>query len=194
MGRPRTISRSDVLHAALAIADEDGLAGMTMSAVARRLSVTPMALYRHVENKTDLLDGLVELLLGEIADGMPDDVPAPPGDGWREALSAMARSVQGVAVRHPDTFMLLLTRPAATARGKQVRARFHDVLRRSGVREEQLARLERILTSAAFGLAAGQATARFADHAPDVTDDDFGALITFIEAGVRPFLVDQPRD
>jgi len=49
-----------VLDAALALADESGLGAVTMHAVATRLGVTPMALYRHVGDKAALLDGLVE--------------------------------------------------------------------------------------------------------------------------------------
>src|SRR3954468_4228686 len=66
MARPRVIDRRLVLEASLAIADADGLDAVTMGAVARRLGVTPMALYRHVANKGDLLDGVVESLLDEI--------------------------------------------------------------------------------------------------------------------------------
>src|SRR5262249_58475082 len=71
MGRPAQISREDVLRASMAIADSGGLGAVTMQAVARRLGGTPMALYRHVANKADLLDPLVQGLLTE--------VPPPPG-------------------------------------------------------------------------------------------------------------------
>jgi Bacterial regulatory proteins, tetR family len=57
VGRTAQISRAAILSAGLAIADEHGLSAVTMQAVARRLRVTPMALYRHVANKDDLLDG-----------------------------------------------------------------------------------------------------------------------------------------
>ena len=65
MGRAPQISREAVLAAALRLADEQGLDAVTMHAVARRLQVTPMALYRHVDDKNALLDGLVEMLLTE---------------------------------------------------------------------------------------------------------------------------------
>ncbi|HEY5013008.1 MAG TPA: TetR family transcriptional regulator, partial [Acidimicrobiia bacterium] len=51
MARPRQIDRAAVLRASLAIADKRGIDALTMQAVAERLGVTPMALYRHVENK-----------------------------------------------------------------------------------------------------------------------------------------------
>ena len=78
MGRTPQISREEVLAAALRLADDDGLEAVTMHAVARRLRVTPMALYRHVDDKNALLDGLVELLLTEY--------PMPSASGpWTSA-------------------------------------------------------------------------------------------------------------
>ena len=65
VGRNPQISREAVLTAALRLADEQGLEAVTMHAVAKVLNVTPMALYRHVDDKNALLDGLVELLLTE---------------------------------------------------------------------------------------------------------------------------------
>ena len=107
MGRPAQISREAVLAAGLAIADAEGLEAVTMQGVALRLGVTPMALYRHVADKADLLDGLVERLLGEVATGASDG-------SWEERLRRLGRSVRGVARRHPNVFPLLLQRPATT--------------------------------------------------------------------------------
>ncbi len=63
MAARRKLTRSEILEATLDIADKSGLDGVTMRAVADRLGVTPMALYRHVGDKQGLLDGLVERLL-----------------------------------------------------------------------------------------------------------------------------------
>ena len=107
MGRAPQISRAAVLSAALRLADEQDLEAVTMHAVARSLRVTPMALYRHVDDKNALLDGLVELLLTEY--------PLPPGGGrWDERLAALAAGIRDTARRHPAVFPLLLTRPAVT--------------------------------------------------------------------------------
>ena len=73
VGRPARIDRDAVLATGLVIADELGLEALTMGAVAERLGVTPMALYRHVVNKADLLDGIVELLLTEFPAPTVDD-------------------------------------------------------------------------------------------------------------------------
>ena len=79
------LDRDSVLGAGLALADEAGLAAVTLRGLADRLGVTPMALYRHVAGKDDLLDGMADLLYAEL------DVPEPTGDWWEE-LAALARS------------------------------------------------------------------------------------------------------
>src|SRR6266480_3495569 len=107
VGRAPQISREAVLAAALRLADEQGLDAVTMHAVARRLQVTPMALYRHVDDKNALLDGLVEMLLTEY------QLPRAEGE-WDERLTALADGIRDTARRHPAVFPLLLTRPAVT--------------------------------------------------------------------------------
>jgi AcrR family transcriptional regulator len=90
VGRAPQISREAVLDAALRLADEQGLDAVTMHAVARRLQVTPMALYRHVDDKNALLDGLVEVLLTEY--------PLPRAEGeWDERLTALADGIRDTA-------------------------------------------------------------------------------------------------
>ncbi len=59
------LRRERVLDAALVVAEREGLERLSMRLVARELNVSTMGLYRHVANKDDLLDGLVERLLGE---------------------------------------------------------------------------------------------------------------------------------
>src|SRR3954471_1827774 len=100
------INREAVLDATLALAEERGLDAVSMREVARRLGVTPMALYRHVGDKQGLLDGLVERLLDEL----PTPDPALPAE---ERLLVLSRALRETARRHPDAFLMLLRRPAA---------------------------------------------------------------------------------
>ncbi|MEV5556974.1 TetR/AcrR family transcriptional regulator [Nonomuraea wenchangensis] len=178
MGRPAQISRPAVVAAAMAVADEHGLAGLTMPAVAARLGVTTMALYRHVASKDDLLDALVEALL-------PPLPPESGGTSWRERLGAMAAAVRDTAARHPAVFPLLLQRPAATERAREIRDGVVAALRQAGLAPGPAARAERLISTAVLGYAAGEAAGRFDHHDRRVRDEDFACLLTAITALVE---------
>lgn len=178
MGRPAQISREAVLAAGLAIADAEGLEAVTMQGVALRLGVTPMALYRHVADKADLLDGLVERLLGEVATGASDG-------SWEERLRRLGRSVRGVARRHPNVFPLLLQRPATTPAALAVRDQVCGALVEGGLGVEQAQRAERLISTAILGFAASEAAGRFRGHSRRVIDGDFACLEDAIGAALR---------
>jgi len=100
-----TLSRDTLLAAALALIDRDGLESLTMRRLGAELGVEAMSLYNHVENKDALLDGVCEVMVGEIV----SHSPAP--DEPREASKADLRALRRVALRHPHAFPLLATRP-----------------------------------------------------------------------------------
>ena len=60
------LSRDRVLRAAVALADDAGIESLNMRKLAQELGVVPMALYKHVANKDELLDGMVDVIVGEI--------------------------------------------------------------------------------------------------------------------------------
>jgi AcrR family transcriptional regulator len=91
-GRDR-LNRAKVLAAAVELADEGGVEGLTMRRLAAQLGVVPMALYKHVADKGELLDGMVDLVFAEVE--VPDDVD------WRTALRARAASMRRALLRHP---------------------------------------------------------------------------------------------
>jgi AcrR family transcriptional regulator len=166
MPRPARISRADVLDSTLTVADERGLSAVTMRAVAEHLAVSPMALYHHVRDKEDLLDGLVERLLAEIP--LPD--PDLPGE---ERLHAMATSMREAAARHPGVFPLLLRRPVATEAAIAVRTTVYEALSDAGVAGPLVPRIERLLSTFVIGFAASEVGGRFAAHDKSVRDADF---------------------
>jgi AcrR family transcriptional regulator len=88
------LNRTRVLEAAVAMADAAGLDGFSMRGLAQALGVVPMALYKHVANKDELLDGMVDVVFGEI------EVPAAGGD-WRAAMRARGASARTALKRHP---------------------------------------------------------------------------------------------
>ena len=185
MARPRLIDRATVLRASLEVADERGVDTLTMQAVAERLGVSPMALYRHVENKQDLLDGIVERLL--------DEIPSPSDDQpWDEQLSTMGQAVRAAARRHPSVFPLLLQRPATTPGAKRIRQRVYRALENAGVAEADVARVERLVSTIVLGFATSEVAGRFDAHSRTTLDSDYSALERMILTGVTSYLT-SPR-
>jgi AcrR family transcriptional regulator len=177
VGRPAQIDRVAVLAASLQLADEQGPAAVTMQAVADRLGVTPMALYRHVANKADLLDGVVERILLEVP--LPD-----PYDPWPQRLGALASGTRQGALRHPQIFPLLLQRAAATPGARRTRAVVYAALREAGLAEDDVVQLERLLATAILGFAASEAGGRFAAHSTAQLDADFARLQAILASAV----------
>jgi AcrR family transcriptional regulator len=147
--------RQEILDAALALADEDGLDAVSMRAVAQRVGVTAMALYPHFSSKDALLDGLVGRVLADLR--LPD--PAGP---WRQRLSGLAHAMRGLAHRHPAVIPLLFSRPAVTPDAVRVVDAIYQALLDAGVPPGQVARLERMLSTFVLGYAVSEVGGRFA--------------------------------
>jgi AcrR family transcriptional regulator len=92
--RPRR-SPVDVVTAAVALADADGLAAVTMRSVAARLGTGAMSLYSYVPDKETLIAAMVEHVSGEQA------LPAVPSGDWRTDLTVLARGQRALLLRHP---------------------------------------------------------------------------------------------
>lgn len=93
--QPRApLSKERVLGAAVVLADEGGVDALSMRKIAQALGVVPMALYKHVANKNELLDGMIDVLVGEI------DPPAGDTD-WKTAMRRRVLSARRMLLRHP---------------------------------------------------------------------------------------------
>jgi len=114
MGRPAQIDRTLILRASLDLADERGLAGVTMQAVADRLGLTPMAPTGTSPTRPICSTRSRRACWTEFS--LPD--PRLP---WRERFAALARAARASAKRHPDVFPLLLQRAVSTPGGQRVR-------------------------------------------------------------------------
>jgi len=88
------LSRERVLRTAIDLADQGGIESLSMRRLGRALGVEAMSLYNHVSNKEDLLDGLADIVIGEI------EVPAS-GDDWKAAMRRRAISAREMLARHP---------------------------------------------------------------------------------------------
>jgi AcrR family transcriptional regulator len=183
MGRPARIDRARVLSEALALADERDLGAVTMAALAQRLDVTTMALYRHVASKADLLDGLVEVLLAEAVQPAPD-LP------WPERLAAFANDLRATARRHPSVFPLLLQRPAATVEARQARDAVRLALADAGIPQERTYQLQRLLSTAVLGFAHSEVAGRFDALSARQRDADFELLLELLTESIQSRLRD----
>ncbi|MFJ3774267.1 TetR/AcrR family transcriptional regulator C-terminal domain-containing protein [Streptomyces sp. NPDC090075] len=88
------LNRTRVLSAAVALADEGGVDALSMRRIAQALGVVPMALYKHVANKNELLDGMIDVLVDEID-------PPVEGIGWKAAVRRRVLSARRMLLRHP---------------------------------------------------------------------------------------------
>jgi AcrR family transcriptional regulator len=97
------LSKERVLRAAVALADQNGIGSLTMRGLGQELGVEAMSLYNHVTNKDDILDGIVDLVLGDIE-------VLPTGTDWRTAMRQRALSAHQVLLAQPWAPLLIMSR------------------------------------------------------------------------------------
>jgi AcrR family transcriptional regulator len=146
--------KDQILAAALALADEAGLEAVTMRAVAARVGITPMALYRHVADKEALLDGVLETAVAGIA--LPD--PSLP---WDERLTELALAVRTTGHHHPTAIGLAFSRPGDTPAVRRLVDVIHGALAGAGVPPEQRHRMERLVSTFVVGFVVSEVSGRF---------------------------------
>jgi AcrR family transcriptional regulator len=159
----KPLSRKRVLRAAIAHADKRGLEELSMRKLADVLQVAPMALYRHVANKDDLIDAMIDIVFTEI------ESPAHDAD-WRTAMRQRALSVRDALVRHRWAIGLMESR----LHPGPANLRHHDAvlgnLRASGFSVEMAAHAYSVLDSYIYGFALTKMNLPFGDGRGDVPD------------------------
>jgi AcrR family transcriptional regulator len=145
------LSRDRVLHGAIAVADAAGIASLTIRSLAQELDAKPMSIYHHVRNKDEILDGIVDLVFGEI------ELPVPGGE-WRSEMRRRANSARRVLRRHPWAIALLQSR---TSPGPAT-LRHHDAiigaLRGAGFSVVMTAHAYALIDSYVLGFALSEAS------------------------------------
>ena len=101
------LTRERVLRAAVDLADQGGIESLSMRNLAQAMDVVPMALYRHVANKDELLNGLVDVVVGEID-------PPLQGADWKTTIRARILSARHALLRHPWASRLMESRTTPT--------------------------------------------------------------------------------
>lgn len=158
---------AEIVAAAIALADEEGLAAVSMRKVAERLGASTMSLYTYVPGKAELLD----LILDAVLDDLPTDYDQ--GDGWRAAAERSARAGWTFFERHP--WVLQVSGARATLGPHsfslyEAQCALFDGLGLSGV---EIARSVGVLASFVRGAAKAVSDARAAEQETGVSDDDW---------------------
>jgi AcrR family transcriptional regulator len=177
----RPLSRDRALHAAVELADAEGIDAVTMRRLAQTLGVEAMSLYHHVANKSDILDGMVDLVFAEIE--LPDE-----RDAWVQAMTGRAKSVRAALTRHRWAVGLMESRSSPGPAS----LRHHDAVigccRRSGFSVEMTAHAFSLMDSYIYGFVLQEISLPFDDG------DDLGDMIdTMLPPSVAdtyPYLVE----
>jgi AcrR family transcriptional regulator len=143
------LSKERVLHAAMGLADQEGLASLTMRRLGQKLGVEAMSLYHHVANKDDLLDGMVDIAFSEI------DLSSNGAD-WKAIMRRRAISAREMLARHPWAVGLMESRATAGP----ANLRHHDSvigsLRKGGFSIDMAAHAYSLMDSYIYGFALQQ--------------------------------------
>jgi AcrR family transcriptional regulator len=174
------LNRGRLLSTAIAIADASGIGALTMRSLAQALGVKPMSLYHHVANKEEILDGIVDVVFGEIE--------LPPADiDWRTAMRRRAVSARQVLARHPWATPLMESRrnPGPVTLGH------HDavigILRRGGFSVQLTAHAYSMLDAYIYGFALQEAGLPFDNETvPDVAQE----MMAEFPTGAYPHLTE----
>jgi AcrR family transcriptional regulator len=181
--RRTPLTRERVLQAAMELADEGGIDSLTMRRLGEVLGVGPMALYRHVANKDDLIDAMVDIVFVEIG-------PSAEGD-WKAAMRQRAIAVRDALIRHRWAIGLMESR----ARPGPANLAHHDAvigcLRAADFDIAMAAHAYSVLDSYIYGFAATQLALPFtAADAGEVAE----SMLRPFSAGAYPHLTEMLTD
>lgn len=164
------LNRQLIVDQAVAIIDAYGPGALTMRRLGQDLGAEAMSLYRYVNGREDLLEAVVDQLVGELR--VDPGGHMEPMDGWQAFLQWMAHEVRRLALAHPNAFPLIATRhPAAPwlrppLRSLQVVQDFLDGLTSRGFTDEQAVAAYRSFTSFLLGHLLLESASRGASTAP----------------------------
>jgi len=174
------LDRDRVLHAAVRLADREGLPDLTMRRLASDLGVEAMSLYHHVKNKDDILNGMIDRVFGEIE--------LPFGGDWKPAMRRRANSARKALLRHRWAIGLMESRgePGPNT------LRHHDsvigVLRKAGFPVRLAAHAFAVLDSFIYGFVLQEATHPLSE--PEALQGAAEALLEGLPAEEYPHLAE----
>ncbi|RSN20112.1 TetR family transcriptional regulator [Streptomyces sp. WAC 05977] len=155
-----------IVETAIAIADAEGMTGLSMRAVGDRLGRTAMALYTYVPSKSELVDLMYDTALAELS-------ATYDGDGWRADAARWAEDLWDFYLRHPWVLQVSQARPVLGPNEYVVLEALVKILRRTGLRPTALRRLVSALYSCVREPARTASEARLAEKATGQSDEEW---------------------
>ncbi|MFD1151427.1 TetR/AcrR family transcriptional regulator [Saccharothrix hoggarensis] len=156
-----------IVDAAIAVADRDGMAALSMRAVGERLGRSAMALYTYVPSKAELLDLMYDKALGELPSEYPLD------GGWRAALVAWAEDVRAFYLAHPWVLQVSQARPVLGPNEFVMVETLLGILRSTGLGRSALRGVVGAVVQFVRGAAGVIADARRAARETGMTDEEW---------------------
>lgn len=187
------LTRDQIVEAAIRLADREGLEALSMRRLGSELGAGATSLYWHVRDKGELLDLVLDQVLGEAVDEVHAELgdlasggDATPGD-WRRALESVARALRRVVLRHRHLAPLLGERPTFGPRALDALEWLLGLLRRAGFED----RAAILASTTLVNWASGWAVFEVRDPVgPAASDEDRAAYVS----AVAQFLGSLPAD
>jgi TetR/AcrR family transcriptional regulator, tetracycline repressor protein len=171
-----TISRADIIKAAVKVVSSGGYEQMTIRSLAADLGVAPMSLYRHMRDKDDLLDEVVDRLLA------PAWRPEAAADDWQAWVMEAAAKLREFLVTQPAALHVYLRHPVVSPAAIERMDAMMDVLRRAGVDEQTARRAYGAVHTYTIGFAALEASRARATRDDTDTGDRARQLAAYTTA------------
>ncbi|SDN52079.1 TetR/AcrR family transcriptional regulator [Allokutzneria albata] len=161
------LTLNQIARAAIEIADADGLAALSMRAVAERLGFTTMSIYRYVPGKAELLDVMVDTVNAESP--MLEQVEG----GWRAKMEVCAREEWELFHRHPWVLHLAWHRPALGPNGTTAYESALTALSGIGLSDKEIVAVFNTLYGYVRGVARASVDARLAERRTGQSEDEW---------------------
>ena len=170
-GPKQRLSTDEVVAAAIALADAEGLAALSMRRVAEAVGVSPMSLYTYVPSKAELVDLMFDRALAAAAD--PDDSV----QGWRAKLTFIARERWVLVERHPWFLDLALHRPPLGPNVLRKVEVMMNALDGMGLAPDEMSRVAETLQNFIAGAQQSARDARDIERESGITDEQWLEMI-----------------
>ncbi|WP_262059790.1 TetR/AcrR family transcriptional regulator C-terminal domain-containing protein [Streptomyces sp. STR69] len=121
------LTREEIVSRALELAEAEGVEKLSLHKIATAVGVRTMSLYNHVDDKTDVLDAMADVILKGIV------IPDVDGMSWQDGLRGLARAFRTAALRYPHSATLVLTRDLKASAAMPVIETALRVLNRAGL-------------------------------------------------------------